>query len=52
VQCQRVYHVNIVLAYRSLDARKAGAERLERIRLILNRDGIVKLEEVAAVPQA
>jgi hypothetical protein len=51
VQCQRVYHVNLVLAYRSLDYRKRGAERLERIRLILNRDGIVKLEEVAAVPQ-
>jgi hypothetical protein len=50
-QCQRVYHVNIVFAYRSLDRRKADGARLERIRLVLNRDGIVKLEEVPPTPQ-
>jgi hypothetical protein len=46
VQCQRVYHVNIVFTYRSIGSRKQAAERIERIRLILNRDGIVKLDEV------
>ena len=46
VQCQRVYHVNIVLSYRSLGARKQAAERIERIRLVLNRDGIVRLDQV------
>lgn len=51
VQCQRVYHLNIVFTYRSLDSRKQSTERFERIRLVLNRDGIVKLEEVAPIPQ-
>jgi hypothetical protein len=46
VQCERVYHVNIVFTYRSLDSRKQAAQRFERIRLVLNRDGIVKLDEV------
>jgi hypothetical protein len=46
VQCERVYHVNIVFTYRSLDSKKQAAQRFERIRLVLNRDGIVKLDEV------
>ncbi|HEY3383552.1 MAG TPA: hypothetical protein VGK32_17440 [Vicinamibacterales bacterium] len=47
VQCQRVYHVNIVFTYRSIDAKRQTAERVERIRLVLNRDGIVRLDQVA-----
>jgi hypothetical protein len=46
VHCQRVYHVNVVFTYRSLDSRKQASQRFERIRLVLNRDGIVKLDEV------
>jgi hypothetical protein len=52
VQCQRVYHVNIVFTYRSSDARKKVPERVERIRLVLNRDGIVRLDQVLPDPQA
>jgi hypothetical protein len=48
VQCQRVYHVNIVFTYRSIDAKKQSAERMERIRLVFNRDGIVRLDQVVA----
>jgi hypothetical protein len=50
VQCQRVYHVNVVFTYRSIGSRKPAPERVERIRLVLNRDGIVKLDEVMPVP--
>jgi hypothetical protein len=52
VQCQRVYHVNIVSTYRSIDAGKQGAERVERIRLVLNRDGIVRLDQVVPPVQS
>ena len=52
VQCQRVYHVNIVFTYRSNDARKKGVERVERIRLVLNRDGIVRLDQVLPESQS
>ncbi len=48
---QRVYHLNIIFAYRSLGGRRPRTVRLERFRLVFNRDGIVKLEEVPAVSQ-
>lgn len=51
VHCQRVYHVNVVFTYRSLDSRKQAAQRFERIRLVLNRDGIVKLDEVLSAQE-
>jgi hypothetical protein len=47
VQCQRVYHLNMVFAYRSTDRSGHAAERVERFRLVVNRDGIVSLEPVA-----
>jgi hypothetical protein len=52
VPCQRVYHVNVVFAYHSIDARKQAAERIERIRLVLNREGIVRLDQVDQADQA
>ena len=47
VQCPRLYHVNMVIVYRWVDAQRQPRERFERIRLVLNRDGIVQLDEVA-----
>lgn len=49
LQCSRVYHVNMLMKYTSFDS--AGRERLgyERIRIVLNREGIVRLEEIPVV---
>lgn len=46
IQCSRVYHVNMLIKYISFDS--AGKERFgyERVRIVLNREGIVRLEEV------
>ncbi|MFH1619469.1 MAG: hypothetical protein ABIG11_06140 [bacterium] len=46
VKCMRVYHINMVIKYISGDS--LGKEKLayERIRIVLSRDGIVRLEEV------
>jgi hypothetical protein len=49
-QCRRVYHVNLILKYNFYDAQKHARFRFQRIRLILNRNGIVKLEEVMPLP--
>ena len=49
-QCRRVYHVNLILKYSFYDAQKHVRFRFQRIRLILNRNGIVKLEEVMPLP--
>ncbi|MCM2323188.1 MAG: hypothetical protein NDJ90_07980 [Oligoflexia bacterium] len=46
VTCQKVYHLNMVIRYQSPGADGKMRDTLERVRLILNRDGIVQLEEV------
>lgn len=46
--CQRVYHINMVIKYTSRPTDHHSLIHLERIRLILNRDGIVSIEEVKA----
>jgi len=38
--CSRVYHINLVLRY--------GMNRMERFRLIANRDGIISMNEVVS----
>ncbi|HAH32613.1 MAG TPA: hypothetical protein DCL44_09910 [Elusimicrobia bacterium] len=46
VPCPRVYHVNLVLKY--VYASKNGRESMhyDRIRIVLNKDGIRRIEEV------
>ena len=44
--CARVYHLNLVLKY-VYSGRKAQPKvNYERIRIVLSKDGIVRLEEV------
>lgn len=44
--CERVYHVNLVIKYTSRPTDHHSLVHLERMRLVLNRDGIVSMEEV------
>lgn len=48
VACSRVYHLNMILKYTY--SRGAGREAVyyERIRIVVNKEGIVRLEEVKA----
>lgn len=46
VPCSKVYHINIVFRYQSLGSDGKMRDTLERIRLVLNHQGIVQLEEV------
>lgn len=46
--CSRVYHMNLVLKYSYADRAGQPAVHYERIRIVLNKDGIVRLEEVKA----
>ncbi len=46
--CARVYHMNLVLKYSYADREGQPAVHYERIRIVLNKDGIVRLEEVKA----
>ena len=46
VLCARVYHVNVVTQYITYDAEGDQQVRFERVRLILDREGIKRLEEV------
>jgi len=47
--CARVYHVNMVIRYTSYNSEGAEQVSCERFRLVLNRDGIVRLDQVAAI---
>ncbi len=44
--CARVYHLNMVLKYTYFDKEAKVNIHYERIRIVLNKDGIVRLEEV------
>jgi len=44
--CSRVYHLNIVLKYIYSDRKAQPKINYDRIRIVLNKDGIVRLEEV------
>lgn len=44
--CARVYHLNLVLKYTYFDRQDQPVVNYERIRIVLNKDGIVRLEEV------
>lgn len=44
--CSRVYHVNMVMKYTYYDREDQVTIHYERIRIVLNKDGIVRLEEV------
>lgn len=46
--CARVYHVNLVLKYTYFDRNEQVNIHYERIRIVLNKEGIVRLEEVKA----
>lgn len=46
VLCARVYHVNVVTQYITYDADGEQQVRFERVRLVLDREGIKRLEEV------
>lgn len=45
-QCARVYHINLVLKYTYYDRDEQVTIHYERIRIVVNKDGIVRLEEV------
>jgi len=44
--CARVYHMNLVLKYTYFSREGRVSMHYERIRIVLNKDGIVRLEEV------
>lgn len=44
----KVYHLNLVVRATRRDASGEGQERYEHLRVILNKDGIVRVEEAAA----
>lgn len=46
LQCERVYHINMVIKYGPADEQNRPKSRLDRFRLVLNRDGIRSLEEI------
>ena len=46
VTCRKDYHINIVFKYQTAGSDGRMRDAFERIRLILNRDGIVQLDEV------
>lgn len=49
-QLPKVYHLNLVLEMRRADAKAEGkgstAERIEHLRVVLNKEGIVRVEKV------
>ncbi len=46
--CSRVYHVNLLVKYTYYDRDEQVTIHYERIRIVVNKDGIVRLEEVRA----
>jgi hypothetical protein len=47
--CARVYHMNLLLKYTYYSREGRANMHYERIRIVLNKDGIVRLEEVKGV---
>jgi hypothetical protein len=47
LHCSRVYHVNMIVRYTSQDSSGRLQVSYERVRIVLNREGIIRLEEVA-----
>jgi len=46
VDCARVYHMNLIIKYSYLAARGQEKVHYDRIRVVLNKEGLVRLEEV------
>ncbi|PKM97471.1 MAG: hypothetical protein CVU79_08130 [Elusimicrobia bacterium HGW-Elusimicrobia-3] len=46
--CARVYHLNLILKYTYFDREARENVHYDRIRIVLNKEGIVRLEEVKA----
>lgn len=46
IHCPRVYHLNVILKYIYLEADYKERIHYDRIRIVLNKEGIVRLEEV------
>lgn len=44
--CSRVYHMNMVIKYSYADAKGVKMIHFDRIRIVLNKEGLVRLEEV------
>ncbi|MBI4655589.1 MAG: hypothetical protein HY746_02455 [Elusimicrobia bacterium] len=49
LKCPRVYHLNVVIKYIYSDPAGRQTVNYDRIRIVLNKEGIVRLEEVKAV---
>ncbi len=49
VTCARVYHVNMVIKYIYADAQGQEKMHYDRIRIVLNKEGLVRLEEVKLI---
>ena len=47
LHCSRVYHVNMIVRYTSHDSGGMLQVSYERIRIVFNHDGIIRLEEVS-----
>ena len=47
LHCSRAYHVNMIVRYTSQDSSGGLQVSYERVRIVLNRDGIMRLEEVS-----
>jgi len=47
--CARVYHINMVIKYSYVDAQGAAKIHFDRIRIVLNKEGLVRLEEVKVI---
>jgi len=46
LHCSRVYHVNMLMRYSSYDFAGRLQVSYDRMRIVFNRDGIIRLEEV------
>ena len=46
IQCSRLYHVNMIVKYISSDSAARKRTCYDRVRIVLDRNGIVRLEEV------
>ena len=49
VPCARVYHVNLIIKYIYADAQGQEKINYDRIRIVLNKEGLVRLEEVKLI---
>ncbi len=49
VVCSRVYHMNMIIKYFYADAQGVDQIHFDRIRIVLNKEGLVRLEEVKVI---